>query len=125
MASAIFPEATAMQLTHFSIDVDRDGIATVLMDVQDEPVNTISPKVEGDLQRVIERLENDAGILAVVFGSKKKDNFIAGADIEAIRAVSSAQEASRLSAELQKGLNRLEALHQERGKPVVAAVHGS
>lgn len=113
------------QLQHFDLTVDADGVATVLMDLQGESVNTLSPAVEEDLGRLIERLETDAGIIAVVFGSKKKNNFIAGADIEAIKDITSAQRATELSRQLQQGFDRLEAIHAQQGKPVVAAIDGS
>ncbi len=114
-----------LDLSHFHFSVDEDGVAVVLMDVVGEKVNTLSPKVEADLGRIIDTLEQDGGIRAVVFGSAKRDGFIAGADIETIKSITTAREATQLAAELQKGFARLEALHHERGKPVVAAIHGA
>lgn len=112
-----------MQLKHFRFDVDQDGVATVLMDVVGEKVNTLSPKIAEELVQVLERLEADRQIRAVVFGSAKSD-FIAGADIDTIKNVSTAQQATQLASDMQQGLFRLEALHKERNKPVVAAISG-
>ncbi len=122
MASAI---AAPSELTHFTFDVDADGVATILMDVQGDSVNTISEKVEADLASIIDRLETDATIVAAVFGSAKADNFLAGADIEAVEKITTAGEAARLTRHVQEVFARLEALTTEHGKPVVAAIHGA
>ena len=66
-----------MELTHFTFDVE-DGIATVLLDRAGEPMNTIGPAIFDDFFTVIDRIETDPSIKAVVFGSAKKGNFLAG-----------------------------------------------
>lgn len=114
-----------MNLTHFTFDVDNHGVATLLMDVQGEKVNTLSPKVEEDLHQVLSKVESDPAIRALVIGSAKKNNFIAGADIRTIKSVDTAAKATELATDLQKGFARLEALFTDAGKPVVAAIHGS
>jgi len=108
-----------MNLTHFKFDVDANGVATVLMDVEGQKMNTLSSKVGGELTQIIERLETDSTIKAVVFGSAKRGSFIAGADIDELKNITIASEASRLAADLQRGLSRLEALSHEKNKPVI------
>ncbi len=112
-----------LHLNHFSFEVDPKGVAVILMDVQGEKQNTLSQKVGEELERIIERLEQDDTIKAAVIGSKKSD-FLAGADIEMIKGVTTAQEATRLASELQEGFLRLEHLSTHKKKPVVAAIHG-
>ena len=114
-----------LALTHFTYDVDVDGIATVLIDVQGEKVNTLSPKLSSDLELIVARLEADAGVIGVVIGSAKREGFVAGADIETIKAVTNAAEATGMATALQGPFARLEALHSKQGKPVVAAIHGA
>ncbi len=114
----------SLKLTHFKFDVDDDGVALVLMDVEGQKMNTISAKVAEDMEKLLDRLETDSSIRAVVFGSLKKDSFLAGADIETIREVESAARATELATDLQRAFERFEALHRDSGKPVVAAIHG-
>ena len=48
-----------MDLTHFTFDVDSDGIATVLMDRAGEDMNTLSPETGVELAQILDRLEQD------------------------------------------------------------------
>ena len=109
-------------LAHFRFEV-ADGVATVVMDRADDDLNTLDPSLMEDFLAVLDRLESDSSISAVVITSGKPD-FLAGANIrwfaeltpetgtEAIRAAHAA-------------FDRLERLHTHRGKPVVAAIHGA
>ena len=58
-----------LELTHFQFSVDEDGVATVLIDRADEPMNTLSPELADDLATLIERCESDDTIRAIVIGS--------------------------------------------------------
>ncbi len=97
------------------------GVATLLLDVPGESVNTLSAEVGDELDALLTRLEGDAAVKAVVIASGKKEGFVAGAKIEMIRAVASAAEAEALSRKAQAGFDRLAAFP----KPVVAAIHGA
>jgi 3-hydroxyacyl-CoA dehydrogenase/enoyl-CoA hydratase/3-hydroxybutyryl-CoA epimerase len=108
------------QARNFRVEV-ADGIATVLIDEPGEPVNTLSPAVGEEFDRILTGLGKDPSVKAVVFGSGKKDGFIAGAKIEMLQAVKSAAEAGKLAREGQAGFDRLERFP----KPVVAAIHGA
>ncbi|HLU31013.1 MAG TPA: 3-hydroxyacyl-CoA dehydrogenase NAD-binding domain-containing protein, partial [Acidimicrobiia bacterium] len=113
----------AETLDHFRLSVD-DGIATVSMDRRDEALNTLDPTLMEDFVAILDRLENDAGIRAVVLTSGKPDNFLAGANIKWLAELTevSAEEAIRAAHTI---FARLERLHRHRGKPVVAAIHGA
>ena len=111
---------SAARGTAFTVTVE-DGVATLLLDVPGESVNTLSAEVGDELDALLTRLERDAAVRAVVVASGKKDGFVAGAKIEMIRAVAGAAEAEALSRKAQAGFDRLEAF----GKPVVAAIHGA
>ncbi|HEV8305349.1 MAG TPA: fatty acid oxidation complex subunit alpha FadJ [Gemmatimonadales bacterium] len=97
-----------------------DGIAVVVLDSKDRPVNTISRAVKDEFVACFETLAGDASVRAVAFFSGKPDNFIAGADIEEFIQLGSAAEAERLSADGQEMLDRVARLP----KPVVAGIHG-
>ena len=47
-----------MDLTHFTFDVDADGVATVLMDRAGEEMNTLSPETGAELAVILDRLES-------------------------------------------------------------------
>lgn len=113
-----------LELTHFEYSVDDDGVALVLIDRDGEAMNTMSPDLMMDLNSVIERIENTPDVVAVVLGSAKPDNFLAGADIRWFQSLTDAETAAEMLAQGQEVINRLENLHKERGKPVVAAIHG-
>jgi len=98
-----------------------DGIAVVVLDCKDHPVNTISRAVKDEFLACFETLANDASVKAVAFFSGKPDNFIAGADIEEFVRLGSAAEAERLSADGQELLDRV----ARCPKPVAAGIHGA
>ncbi|HET9554690.1 MAG TPA: fatty acid oxidation complex subunit alpha FadJ [Anaeromyxobacteraceae bacterium] len=114
------PTGAAAERRFFTVEA-ADGVATLLLDVPGESVNTLSAEVGDELDRLLTRLEQDAAVKAIVVASAKRDGFIAGAKLEMIRAVGSAAEAEELSRQAQAGFDRLERLK----KPVVAAIHGA
>jgi 3-hydroxyacyl-CoA dehydrogenase/enoyl-CoA hydratase/3-hydroxybutyryl-CoA epimerase len=107
-------------LRNFRVTVE-DGIATVLIDVAGESVNTISPAVGAELSKLVDELGADGRVKGVVVGSGKPDAFIAGAHIDTFQALKTAADAEKLARQYQGVLDRLERL----GKPVVAAIHGA
>ncbi len=98
-----------------------EGVATCLLDVPGEPVNTLSPEVGDELQAALRALEADRAVRAVVIASGKPGGFVAGAKIEVIQGARSAAEAEGLSRRLQRGLDAVERFP----KPVVVAVDGA
>ncbi len=114
-----------MNLKHLRFTIDEFGVATALIDLEGEKVNTLSQKLSDDLGKLLERVETDTTIKALVLGSAKQDSFVVGADISMLKGFTSAAEATRAVRELQQAFARLEALHQEWGKPVVAALNGT
>ena len=113
-----------MELTHFKFNVE-DGIAIVLLDRAGEPMNTIGPAIFEDFTAVVDRIETDPTIKAVVFGSAKKGNFLAGADIRFFETLTDPDEAAAAIRELHALFVRIEALHAVHDKPVVMAIDGA
>ncbi len=113
-----------MELTHFSFDV-QDGVAIVLLDRAGEPMNTIGPVIFEDFVAVVDRIESDPAIKAAVFGSAKKGNFLAGADLRFFETLTDPEEASAVIRELHALFARIEGLHAVHGKPVVMAIDGA
>jgi 3-hydroxyacyl-CoA dehydrogenase/enoyl-CoA hydratase/3-hydroxybutyryl-CoA epimerase len=81
---------TEKKLANMAFEVDAAGVATILMDRKGEPMNTLGPELAGDLFSLLDRLETDPAIKAVVIGSAKPTNFLAGADIRWLRQVEDA-----------------------------------
>jgi 3-hydroxyacyl-CoA dehydrogenase/enoyl-CoA hydratase/3-hydroxybutyryl-CoA epimerase len=99
----------------------QDGIAVVVLDCKDKPVNTLSRAVKDEFRASFEALANDASVQAVACFSGKADNFIAGADIEEFVRLTSAAEAERLSADGQEMLEQVARFP----KPVAVGIHGA
>jgi 3-hydroxyacyl-CoA dehydrogenase / enoyl-CoA hydratase / 3-hydroxybutyryl-CoA epimerase len=115
--------STDTRLTHVTLTVDG-GIATVVMDRPDAPVNTLGPRVFDDLAAVIGRVESDPEIRGVVWTSAK-DDFLVGADIKALDDATDPAEVAAASEAIQDLFDRLDAVTAEHGKPVVAAIRGA
>ena len=99
----------------------RDGVLVVTLDVPGEAVNVLGRRVRDDVAALLERLERDERVRAVVLASGKPDVWIAGADVEELLGIASPGDAERLSRDGQRLLARLEELRV----PIVAAIHGA
>ncbi len=97
------------------------GVATVLLDEPGERVNTLTPEVGEEFDRILSELEKDDAVKGVVLASGKKEGFVAGAKIDLFRTFDTAAAAEALARKLQAGFDRLERFR----KPVVAAIHGA
>ncbi|MFL6699511.1 MAG: enoyl-CoA hydratase-related protein, partial [Vitreoscilla sp.] len=102
-----------------NLSIDADGIATATMDSPGRSMNVLNDDLARPLAALIERLETDAGIKGLILASGKKD-FLAGADVDRLRALETAQQAFDESMRFKKLLRRMELA----GKPVVAAING-
>ncbi|BDG03051.1 fatty acid oxidation complex subunit alpha FadJ [Anaeromyxobacter oryzae] len=105
---------------HFRVEI-ADGVATLLVDDPGEKVNTIHPALMEEFVALVDRLEKDDAVRAIVLASGKADGFVAGARIELMQTVKDAASAQRLARDGQAVFDRLERLR----KPVVVAIHGA
>ncbi len=112
-----------MSYKNFHFDLDDAGVATVLIDRQGTSVNTLGQELMEEFEDIVERLERD-DVRAVVIGTAKKD-FLAGADINIFDELSTPEEAAGAMRIGHAMNDRIEALHKERGTPVVAAIDGA
>ena len=99
----------------------ENGVAVVWMDQPGEKVNKISIDLVDEFKTMLDGLEDDDTVRGIVLISRKPDNFIAGADIEKFKDMTSPAEAEMLSRQGHVLLNRMAAFP----KPIVAAVHGA
>lgn len=104
---------------HFRYVVDGP-LGVITLDAEGETVNTLSPAVAADLERVLTGAASDAAVKALVLISGKKDSFVVGAKVEFLETLRSAAEAQAASRQAQAGFDRIDAFE----KPVVVAIHG-
>ena len=97
------------------------GVAVVTLDTPHDAVNKVSNATRWELEDLLQRLESDELVKAIVIRSGKPDIFIAGADIEEFAALRSVEEATRLSKDGQLLMQRI----ADSAKPFVAAIHGA
>ena len=102
------------------INVDKDGIATLTIDVKDRPMNVMTPGFLQDLAEAANRIATDDRIKGAVFASGK-DSFMAGADligiVDSFDERKDAAEVYGWCRELNQLLRKLETC----GKPVFLA----
>ena len=99
----------------------REGVALVTFDVPNSPVNTFTRAVREEFVALLDRLERDDSVKAAVLLSGKPDVWIAGADVEELVQLPTAQDAERLSRDGHALMDRVERLRT----PVVAAIQGA
>ena len=72
---------------HFRFDVDFDGIGWVTFDSPKSSVNVWNEETLREFNHLLETIEHDTRVKALVLRSAKERIFIAGADIKAIRSM--------------------------------------
>jgi 3-hydroxyacyl-CoA dehydrogenase/enoyl-CoA hydratase/3-hydroxybutyryl-CoA epimerase len=107
-------------LRHFRLDDGGDGVTVVTLDVAGRSMNVFDEPVIRELAAVLDRLEAQPGLKAVVFRSGKPSGFLAGADVKKIASIGTPEEATEIIAAGQTLFNRIEALPV----PTLAAIHG-
>ena len=83
-------------VTGVSLSV-HDGVATIRYDQPHSPVNTLNTRVGPVFEQIFARIEQDASIVGAVLVSGKADTWIAGADIDELRRVTTALDGEALS----------------------------
>lgn len=101
--------------------LNKEGIANVVFDLPNEKVNKLSAKVLLELEKILDDIKTNNKIRVLVFRSEKKGIFIAGADINEIKAIKNEAEAFRKVSQGQNILNKIEDLPF----PTVALINGA
>ena len=99
---------------------DHD-VAVLVYDQPGSPVNTLNTRIGPVFEQCFTLVERDPSLLGLVLLSGKPDTWVAGADIEELQAVTSADEAESLSRTGHRLLQRVAGFP----KPVIAAIHGA
>lgn len=106
-------------MSYLSTDL-QDNILVVTLDQPGEKVNKLTEELITEVQDLLDDTNPD-DIKGMVLISGKKNNFIAGADVEMLKNKNAPEEIEDLS---QRG-NKLLLQLENFPKPVIAAIHGS
>jgi 3-hydroxyacyl-CoA dehydrogenase/enoyl-CoA hydratase/3-hydroxybutyryl-CoA epimerase len=77
----------SMPPKHFGLDIDHDGIAWITFDSPKSSANVWNEETLREFNHLLEIIEHDTRVRALVLRSAKERIFIAGADIKAIRSM--------------------------------------
>jgi 3-hydroxyacyl-CoA dehydrogenase/enoyl-CoA hydratase/3-hydroxybutyryl-CoA epimerase len=76
-----------MAFTHFTLEVDSDGLALVTWNSPGRTMNLLDVAVKDELSAIVDQVTADPAIKGVVITSGK-DSFCAGADLTVLEAMS-------------------------------------
>lgn len=98
-----------------------ENVAIITLDTPGEKVNKLNEQLIDEFSDLLDNLGSDDSVEGALLISGKKDNFIAGADIDMFKTRETAEELSELSWTGHEILLRVENFD----KPVVVGIHGS
>ena len=102
------------------LDIRPDWVGILWFDLPGEKVNKLSAVVMEELERVLEDVAKDSRLRGLVIASRKRDVFIAGADVTEIRGVKDEKVAFDAGRRGQLILHKISKL----SIPTVAAIDG-
>jgi 3-hydroxyacyl-CoA dehydrogenase/enoyl-CoA hydratase/3-hydroxybutyryl-CoA epimerase len=104
-----------------SLVIDKDnGIANLWLDVPGKTYNVFNRQVLGDLKSAFDRVAPDSSIKLLLIRGRKKNGFVAGADLHEFQTINTSDQAMALSAAGQQLFDQLERLPF----PTMAVIHG-
>lgn len=108
-----------MELQHWAVESDEDGIAWLRIDKAESSANVLSSEVMTELNSVIDSMQTVTP-RGLVIHSGKHNGFIMGADIKEFTSVDTPELAYEVTRLGQKIFDKIESL----GCPTVAAING-
>jgi 3-hydroxyacyl-CoA dehydrogenase/enoyl-CoA hydratase/3-hydroxybutyryl-CoA epimerase len=108
-----------VELKHWTLDSDSDGIAWLRIDKADSSANVLSTEVMMELDSVLGALQANKPRGLVVY-SGKSNGFVMGADINEFTAIDTTERAYEVTRLGQRLFDKIEDL----GCPTVAAING-
>jgi len=84
---------SSIQYQNWRVETDKDNILWLYFDRAGRSANSISPAVLDELEQILNKVQNDGSVRAVIFASAKTSGFIAGADIEQFTQFKDSKEA--------------------------------
>ena len=105
----------------FTLKIKKDGLAILTFSLPDSKVNILQSDILLELESLIAQIAKNKDIKIVLFKSAKLGNFIAGADINEIKALDNEEQALKLAGKGQEIITKLAQL-----KPItIAYINGS
>jgi 3-hydroxyacyl-CoA dehydrogenase / enoyl-CoA hydratase / 3-hydroxybutyryl-CoA epimerase len=99
----------------------NQNIATLTFDLENEKINKLSFEILKEFKEILNTIESDSSIKALVIDSAKKNIFIAGADIKEIEKLKDEKEVYEALMEVHEIFNKLENLTI----PTIAYINGA
>src|SRR5438477_5939953 len=104
-----------------SLIIEEDnGIATLWLDVPGKTYNVFNRQVLADLNAAFDQIAPNSTIKLLLIRGRKKNGFMAGADLHEFQTITTPEQAMALSAAGQQLFDKLERLPF----PTVAVIHG-
>ena len=105
-----------------SLTIEKeDGIATLWLDVPGKTYNVFNRQVLADLNAAFDQIAPNSSIKLLLIRGRKKNGFVAGADLHEFQTIATPEQAIALSAAGQELFDKLERLPF----PTVAVIHGA
>jgi 3-hydroxyacyl-CoA dehydrogenase/enoyl-CoA hydratase/3-hydroxybutyryl-CoA epimerase len=102
-----------------NVEITDEGVAVLTIDTPGK-LNVLSPLVFEELNERFDELAEDDKVIALAIVSGKKGSFVAGADINYLATIKTAEEGAEMSRAAHGVFHKLENL----GVPVVVAIDG-
>ncbi len=110
-----------MNSNALNLTIEKNGVANLVFDLPDEKINKLSEVVLLELEKALNVIDGNKAIRVLIITSNKKDIFIAGADINEIKAIQSLEDANK---KVSRGQNILTKIAQLK-IPTVAVINGA
>ena len=104
-----------------TLTIEKNGVANLAFDLPYEKVNKLSESVLLELEKAVNVIDGNKAIRVLIITSNKKDNFIAGADINEIKAITDEKDAYEKVFRGQDILNKISKIKI----PTIALINGS
>jgi 3-hydroxyacyl-CoA dehydrogenase/enoyl-CoA hydratase/3-hydroxybutyryl-CoA epimerase len=105
----------------FSFNIDEQGVAHLNLNLLDEKVNKLTSDLLFTFEKLLDKISSNQTIKFLLIKSGKVDNFIAGADVNEIKAITTEDEALQKLIQGHTIFNKLENLPF----PTICVIHGS
>lgn len=103
-----------------NLEIDKNGVANLIFDLPDEKINKLSAPVLAELEKALNVIDGNKAIRILCITSKK-DGFIAGADINEIKAIVDEKDAYE---KVSRGQNILDKIANLK-IPTIAIIKGA